>query len=79
MNCGAPRSKVNSADPGFKKTDLDDNRGTQPVEVGPAEATRLALPDDNGPTGASFSKDGLDPGRPSPFIDSDALSCHMSV
>jgi NAD(P)-dependent dehydrogenase (short-subunit alcohol dehydrogenase family) len=54
--------KVNSADPGFKKTDLDDNRGTQPVEVGPAEATRLALPDDNGPTGASFSKDGLDPG-----------------
>lgn len=53
--------KVNSADPGFTKTDLNDNRGTQPVEVGAIAATRLALLDDDGPTGQSFSKDGPDP------------------
>ncbi len=53
--------KVNSANPGFTKTDLNDNRGTQPVEVGAIEATHLALLDDNGPTGGSFSKDGPDP------------------
>jgi NAD(P)-dependent dehydrogenase (short-subunit alcohol dehydrogenase family) len=53
--------KVNSANPGYTKTDLNDNRGTQPVEVGAIEATRLALLDDSGPTGGSFSKDGPDP------------------
>jgi NAD(P)-dependent dehydrogenase (short-subunit alcohol dehydrogenase family) len=53
--------KVNSAHPGFTKTDLNDNRGTQPVEVGAMAATRLALLDDDGPTGQSFSKDGPDP------------------
>lgn len=53
--------KVNSANPGFTKTDLNDNRGTQPVEVGAIAATRLALLDDDGPTGGSFSKDGPDP------------------
>jgi NAD(P)-dependent dehydrogenase (short-subunit alcohol dehydrogenase family) len=53
--------KVNSANPGFTKTDLNDNTGTQPVEVGAIEATRLALLDDNGPTGQSFSKDGPAP------------------
>lgn len=53
--------KVNSANPGYTKTDLNDNQGTQPVEVGAIEATRLALLDDHGPTGQSFSKDGRDP------------------
>jgi NAD(P)-dependent dehydrogenase (short-subunit alcohol dehydrogenase family) len=53
--------KVNSANPGYTKTDLNDNQGTQPVEVGAIEATRLALLDDDGPTGRSFSKDGPDP------------------
>jgi NAD(P)-dependent dehydrogenase (short-subunit alcohol dehydrogenase family) len=53
--------KVNSADPGFTKTDLNDNRGTQPVEVGAIAATRLALLEDDGPTGGVFSKDGPDP------------------
>lgn len=53
--------KVNSADPGYTKTDLNNNTGTQPVEVGAIEATRLALLDDSGPTGRSFSKDGPDP------------------
>jgi NAD(P)-dependent dehydrogenase (short-subunit alcohol dehydrogenase family) len=53
--------KVNSASPGFTRTDLNDNKGTQPVEVGAIAATRLALLDDDGPTGASFSKDGPNP------------------
>ena len=53
--------KVNSANPGYTKTDLNDNKGTQPVEVGAIEATRLALLGDDGPTGGSFSKDGPDP------------------
>jgi NAD(P)-dependent dehydrogenase (short-subunit alcohol dehydrogenase family) len=53
--------KVNSANPGYTKTDLNNNQGTQPVEVGAIEATRLALLDDDGPTGQSFSKDGRDP------------------
>jgi NAD(P)-dependent dehydrogenase (short-subunit alcohol dehydrogenase family) len=53
--------KVNSANPGYTKTDLNDNQGTQPVEVGAIEAIRLALLDDDGPTGQSFSKDGPDP------------------
>lgn len=53
--------KVNSANPGFTKTDLNNNTGTQPVEVGAIAATRLALLDDDGPTGQSFSKDGPSP------------------
>jgi NAD(P)-dependent dehydrogenase (short-subunit alcohol dehydrogenase family) len=53
--------KVNSANPGYTKTDLNDNQGPQPVEVGAIEATRLALLEDNGPTGQSFSKDGPEP------------------
>lgn len=50
--------KVNAANPGFTMTDMNDNRGTQPVEVGAIAATRLALLNDDGPTGGSFSKDG---------------------
>jgi NAD(P)-dependent dehydrogenase (short-subunit alcohol dehydrogenase family) len=53
--------KVNSADPGYTKTDLNNNRGLQPVEVGAIAATRLALLDDEGPTGRSFFKDGPHP------------------
>lgn len=53
--------KVNSANPGYTKTDLNNNQGVQPVEVGALEATRLALLDENGATGGSFSKDGPDP------------------
>ncbi len=53
--------KVNSVNPGYTRTDLNNNQGTQPVEVGAIEATRLALLDDFGPTGQSFSKDGPEP------------------
>jgi NAD(P)-dependent dehydrogenase (short-subunit alcohol dehydrogenase family) len=47
--------KVNSAAPGYTKTDLNDNRGSQTVEEGAAEAVRLALLPADGPTGGFFS------------------------
>jgi NAD(P)-dependent dehydrogenase (short-subunit alcohol dehydrogenase family) len=50
--------KVNSAGPGYTKTDLNDNQGTQTVEVGAAEAIRLALLPADGPTGGFFSSAG---------------------
>jgi NAD(P)-dependent dehydrogenase (short-subunit alcohol dehydrogenase family) len=50
--------KVNSADPGYTATDLNDHRGTQTVEEGAAEAVRLALLPDDGPTGGYFSSAG---------------------
>lgn len=53
--------KVNSANPGYTKTDLNENTGPQPVDVGAIAATRLALLDEDGPTGQSFSKDGSQP------------------
>ncbi len=53
--------KVNSADPGYTATDLNDQRGTQTVEEGAAEAIRLALLPDDGPTGGYFSSAGSVP------------------
>ncbi|RXH57570.1 SDR family oxidoreductase [Granulicella sibirica] len=46
--------KVNSADPGYTATDLNQNRGHQTIEEGAAETVRLALLPPDGPTG-SFS------------------------
>ena len=53
--------KVNSADPGYTATDLNDHSGTQTVEEGAAEAVRLALLPDDGPTGGCFSSAGSVP------------------
>ncbi len=53
--------KINSANPGFTRTDLNKNQGTQPVEVGALAATRLALLDESGSTGSAVSKNGMDP------------------
>jgi NAD(P)-dependent dehydrogenase (short-subunit alcohol dehydrogenase family) len=50
--------KVNSAGPGYTATDLNDNRGTQTVAEGAAEAIRLALLPADGPTGGFFSSAG---------------------
>lgn len=52
--------KVNSANPGFTATDLNGHRGYQTVEEGAMEALRLALLDENGPTGGVFNRDGAD-------------------
>jgi NAD(P)-dependent dehydrogenase (short-subunit alcohol dehydrogenase family) len=53
--------KVNAADPGYTATDLNDHRGTQTVGEGAAEAVRLALLPDDGPTGGHFSSAGSVP------------------
>ncbi len=53
--------KVNSANPGFTATDLNGHRGYQTVEEGAMEALRLALLDDDGPTGGVFNRNGPDP------------------
>ncbi len=55
------RIKVNSANPGYTATDLNQHRGEQTVEEGAVVPLRLALLDDNGPTGGSFNKDGEAP------------------
>jgi NAD(P)-dependent dehydrogenase (short-subunit alcohol dehydrogenase family) len=53
--------KVNSADPGFTATDLNDHRGHQTVPEGDAAAIRLALLPDDGPSGDFFSAGRQEP------------------
>jgi NAD(P)-dependent dehydrogenase (short-subunit alcohol dehydrogenase family) len=53
--------KVNSADPGFTATDLNQHRGYQTIEQGAAEAIRLALLPEDGPTGGFFNSSGANP------------------
>jgi NAD(P)-dependent dehydrogenase (short-subunit alcohol dehydrogenase family) len=50
--------KVNSANPGFTATDMNQYRGVRTVEQGAATPVRLALLPDDGPTGGVFSDDG---------------------
>lgn len=52
---------VNSADPGFTATDLNGHRGVQTVEQGATVPVKLALLNDNGPTGGFFSANGALP------------------
>jgi hypothetical protein len=54
-------SSVNSADPGFTATGLNGHRGTQTIPEGAAEAIRLALLPDNGPTGTYSDRKGVVP------------------
>jgi len=53
--------KVSAADPGFTRTDLNNNEGTGTVEDGAREAVRLALLDADGPTGTFSSSSGSTP------------------
>jgi NAD(P)-dependent dehydrogenase (short-subunit alcohol dehydrogenase family) len=53
--------KVNSAEPGYTATDLNQHRGTQSIPEGAAEIIRLALLGDNGPTGTFSSSRGIVP------------------
>jgi len=50
--------KVNSANPGFTATDLNQHRGHQTVKQGAAETIRLALIGPDGPTGGFFETGG---------------------
>lgn len=53
--------KVNSVDPGYTATDLNNNQGHQTVPEGAAEAIRLALLEADGPTGTFSDSAGLVP------------------
>jgi NAD(P)-dependent dehydrogenase (short-subunit alcohol dehydrogenase family) len=53
--------KVNAADPGFTATDMNQHRGTRPVEDAAATPVRLALLTDDGATGGVFGNDGPEP------------------
>ena len=50
--------KVNSADPGYCATDLNNHTGPRTVEQGAREAVRLATLPADGPTGKFFDEDG---------------------
>ena len=50
--------KVNSADPGYVGTDLNQHRGPRSVSQGAAEPVRLATLPEDGPTGAFFNEVG---------------------
>ncbi len=53
--------KVNSADPEYTATDLNGHSGTQTIPEGAAEAIRLALLPDDGPTGSYSNSAGIVP------------------
>lgn len=50
--------KVNAACPGFTSTDLNNFAGTRTVQEAAREPVRLALLDENGPTGTFSDEDG---------------------
>ena len=53
-----PSDKTDTAvNPGFTATDMNGHQGTQTVKEGAAEAVRLALLPDDGPTGG-FTETG---------------------
>ncbi len=53
--------KVNSADPGYVATDLNDHRGTRTVQQGATAPVRLATLPADGPTGSFFNENGVVP------------------
>jgi NAD(P)-dependent dehydrogenase (short-subunit alcohol dehydrogenase family) len=53
--------QVQSTEPGYTATDLNDHRGTQTVAEGAVSAVRLALLPDDGPTAGVFSAAGPEP------------------
>jgi NAD(P)-dependent dehydrogenase (short-subunit alcohol dehydrogenase family) len=53
-----PDMRINSVDPGFTATDLNENRGTQSVTEGTDVIVRMATIGPDGPTGSFVSRDG---------------------
>ncbi|MFF7472814.1 SDR family NAD(P)-dependent oxidoreductase [Streptomyces sp. NPDC008092] len=53
-----PALRINSVEPGFTKTDLNGNTGTQTVEQGAEIIVRMAQIGPDGPTGGYFDVDG---------------------
>jgi NAD(P)-dependent dehydrogenase (short-subunit alcohol dehydrogenase family) len=59
--------KINAVHPGFTPTDATGHRGTQTLEEGAAEAVRLAILADGGPT-SGFTETGANiPGKQFPL------------
>jgi NAD(P)-dependent dehydrogenase (short-subunit alcohol dehydrogenase family) len=56
-----PRWRVNSADPGFTATNLNQYRGTQTLEEGTDAIVRLATLGPDGPTGTFSGRQGIVP------------------
>jgi NAD(P)-dependent dehydrogenase (short-subunit alcohol dehydrogenase family) len=56
-----PHIRINAADPGFTKTDLNGNTGFQTVEQGAEIIVRLAQVGPDGPTGGLFNAQGTVP------------------
>jgi NAD(P)-dependent dehydrogenase (short-subunit alcohol dehydrogenase family) len=50
--------KINSVDPGYTATDLNQHQGTRTVEQGASVPVRLAMLPDDGPTGGFFDENG---------------------
>jgi NAD(P)-dependent dehydrogenase (short-subunit alcohol dehydrogenase family) len=53
-----PNMRINAVDPGFTKTDLNGNTGTQTVEQGAEAIVRMAQVGSDGPTGGFFNTAG---------------------
>lgn len=53
--------KVNTVNPGYTATDINQNRGTQTIEQGAAEIMRQALAPDDAPTGVFIETAGVIP------------------
>jgi NAD(P)-dependent dehydrogenase (short-subunit alcohol dehydrogenase family) len=53
-----PWLRINSVEPGFTRTDLNGNQGTQTVEEGAEIIVRMAQVAPDGPTGGFFDADG---------------------
>jgi NAD(P)-dependent dehydrogenase (short-subunit alcohol dehydrogenase family) len=56
-----PAMRINAVEPGFTKTDLNGNSGTQTVEQGAEIIVRMAQIGPDGPTGGYFDADGTLP------------------
>jgi NAD(P)-dependent dehydrogenase (short-subunit alcohol dehydrogenase family) len=56
-----PNIRINAVDPGFTKTDLNGNTGTQTVAQGADIIVRMAQVGPDGPTGGFFNADGAVP------------------
>jgi NAD(P)-dependent dehydrogenase (short-subunit alcohol dehydrogenase family) len=56
-----PHMRINAVEPGFTKTDLNGNTGTQTVEQGAEIIVRMAQVGADGPTGGYFDVEGALP------------------